>query len=320
MERATHGLGEAIAVNVIMAATLSLGTQWLITWLLQPLAGTVLAYLMLIISLLYFGIMGIRRVPVGWQGISLFFGKRVRRVYAEGYVWAWPEPIGDILLEDVRESTLEWEMLEVLTNNNVPVTLKMSAQYRVVDIFQSLSVNDPRGALQEAIDSVTRKIVQMIETKDVAQEKDNIESKIQGELSSYAKERWGIELIMIRVTSIRLPVAMEQARTAVEVMKAQKEKEVAQAEAEVTEAKNIAGLMKIFTAAGLAPEMAANLVQTERGKATRIIIDGVASPLEKAGALSGGIFNQSAKKAQATSSEPDTAPLNPRRRNQKRKE
>lgn len=304
----TRGYTEAVVFNLLIGGGLALLTKALGTWLLHPIAGTLLAYLALAASFIYFGWMGFRQIAVGFNGIQLILGTRTRKIYSEGWVWNWPKPIGDIQVEDMREQTLDLELTEVLTEDNVPVSVNLAVQFRISDIRRFLDVQDARGSLKQATDSVTRVVVQGIVSEHVAQEKKNIPENVKNgtiegleeiSLHDYASSQWGLEIVKVRITHIRLPEELEAARTNVQVMKAEQSKEQQQAAAEVIEANHVAQMIKIYTDAGLDPALAVNIAQSERGKATRLIIDGTGNPLEKAGALAGGILNQPAPSSPA---------------------
>lgn len=307
----TNGWTEAVIFNLLIGGALALLTKALGTWFLHPIAGTLLAYVALAAAFIYFGWMGFRKVDVGFNGIQLIFGARTQKIYSEGWVWNWPNPIGDIRIEDMREETLDLPLTEVLTLDNVPVSVDLAIQFRICVLHRFLDVQDARGSLDQAADSVTRIIVQGIDAEHVPGEKKTIAEKVQNgtmetlekkSLHEYALSQWGLEIIKVRVTHIRLPEELEAARTNVQVMKANQDKENQQAIAEMTEAKHVAQLIEVYKGAGLDPVTAANTAQSEREKATRIVIDGTADPLVKAGALAGGLFTSPPSSAPAPKS------------------
>ncbi|MBI2439353.1 MAG: SPFH domain-containing protein [Candidatus Moranbacteria bacterium] len=263
-------------------------------WLYHPVVGTLLGLVGFAASLIYFFWMGLRKIPVGWSAIQLFLEERTFVIYGEGWNWYWPEPIGNMELVDTREQSLDIPLTEVLTEDNVPVTINLSLQYKICNIHRSLNISNIIKALSEAVESITRIVVQDIDSNDIAQEKKNIPHNVlnlsiegfeEKTLNAYTRDQWGTEIIKIRVTHIRLPEKLEAARTNVQVMKAEQAKEEEQAKAERIEAENVAGLIEVFKGTGLSPEMAASIVQSERGKATRIIIDGSAKPIERAAGI-----------------------------------
>ena len=321
----TNGYIEAGIINAVIGLILFFSAARLGSWLLHPIAGILLAYIALAMSLIYFGWLGFRQIPVGSNGIQLILGERYMKIYQEGWVWNLPKPFGDIIMQSVQEDTLDVPMTEVLTDDNVPVSIDLSIQFQIVDLYTFFNVKHPVIAMKEAADSVTRIIVQKIHSENIAQEKANIPDQIENGssemertekkgLSPYALEHWGIKIIKIRITHIRLPKELEEARINVQVMKADQAKEVQQAIAETTEARHVASLIGIYKETGVGSEFAANIAQSERRKATRIIIDGSGSPLEKAGALAGGALNQS------QTNQPSSAAKSGRRRENKEKE
>lgn len=327
-KRGNSGFLQGIIINLIVGGSSAIFVKWLTTTLLNPVAGILLAYITLVTSLIYFGRMGLRKIPVGFGGLGTFIGKRIAgQVYSEGWAWNWPRPFGDILQEDMRENTLDIPMTEVLANDNIPVAFDVSIQYRVIDIFKFLDVGDPINALSLAVDSVTRIIAQDIDSENIGQENQGIQDKIQNGsktleaqethgIALHAKSQWGIETINVRVSNIRLPKAMEDARVNVQIMRAEKDKEKQQAESELIEAQNIGTRVSLYKELGLGPTQAFNIDQAERGKAKRIIIDGDASPLEKAGvaanavhddtsSLLAGVINKQPQSTEPSSTNPD---------------
>lgn len=302
----TKNYGIGIFVNVIFAIiAYFVGDSIAIFYLKFNLVGTTIGILLSLLSLAYFGRGGLREIPIGHRAIPLSFGTRQNEYELdEGWVWNWPEPIRDVEIVDTREQTLEVGMTEVLTGDNVPISINLSAQYMVVDLYTFLSVKGVPEALREAIDSTTRVIIQDLESDKVAQEKKNIpdqilngfktleDKEIDG-IASYATTRWGIEVIKVRITHIRLPEELETANTAIKVQEARTKKEVAQAETEKVEATHVAAMIKTYRDAGLSATESVNALQAERGKATRIVIDGTANPLVQAGLLAGNkIFDR----------------------------
>src|SRR3989344_802195 len=204
----TRGYGEDVAVNLIIGGGLSLSVKWIASWLLHPIAGILLAYIALAMSLIYFGWLGFPHIPVGSNGIQLILGERYMKIYQEGWVWNLPKPFGDIIMQSVQEDTLDVPMTEVLTDDNVPVSIDLSIQFQIVDLYTFFNVKHPVIAMKEAADSVTRIIVQKIHSENIAQEKANIPDQIENGssemertekkgLSPYALEHCGIKIIKI---------------------------------------------------------------------------------------------------------------------------
>lgn len=294
------------------------------SWLLHPIAGTLLAIIAFIATILY-GIKGLRTIPVGSKGKPLWLGKRVdKSTCPEGLIWTWPKPFGDLIIIDVRDKPVNLPLTEVLTKDNVPVSINISLQTKITDLDVYLSSNRAEESLQNATESDIRTIVAQLQSETIPQEKQNITNAIEGKPAVRGLEKltlqaltgaeaaWGITVSKVRITHIRLPEEMENANTEIQVQTANQKKETAQAVAEKIEARHVAEMMAIYKTAGLSPTEAINALQTERGKATRIILDGRADPLVQAGALAGPLLN--AIKPQTQSPSSDSAPKGQRRR------
>jgi len=98
-------------------------------------------------------------------------------------------------------------------------------------------------------------------------------------------ENWGIELVKVMVTRIKIPDNVTKANE-------EREIKIVQKKAEKTAAKTLAMAMDIIKKKypKLSDKDLANLAQTQSKKGTisRHIIDGNATPIEKAGLLAGG--------------------------------
>lgn len=338
----SRGYGEGIVVTLGIGIITSLFVKFIGSWLLHPIAGTLLAFITLGACILYFGVNGLRTIPVGFKGMQLWLGKRVEgKGYPEGVVWNWPEPIGDLEIKDGRDKPLNLPLTEVLTADNVPIEIDVALQIKITDIYKNLSANKPEESLENAAESDLRSIVMKLQSSNVAQEKQAIidvlttgrgpapvpgadPSPLEGLILkglAESEELWGIKVSQVRITHIRLPKKIEDARAEVQVQVANQAKETQQAIAEKTEANHVANMINIYKATGLSAPEAANIAQAERNKATRIIIDGNATPLERAGALAGGILNtvtdslgQSSRSPQPPSANPDSNAKGKRRR------
>ncbi|MDP2837843.1 MAG: SPFH domain-containing protein [Candidatus Moranbacteria bacterium] len=307
----TRGFGTAVAANVTLGAILALGTKWGFGFLLGPIAGTILAYIALVASLTYFGRLGFRQIPVGFQAIQLVFGARTKKIYSEGWIWNWPSPLGDIGLVDTRQKPFEIPLTEVLTKDNVPVSINVALQIRVTDLDIYLSAEKPEDSLKNATESDIRLLAAKLSSTTIAQGKELISDAITSgkgavgtvlegtmlhELNDDEKI-WGIKVIQVKVTHVRLPEAIEKARANVQV-------EAAQKVAETMETKTLAILISILTEKGIDAKDALAAIQAERGKRTIVSIEGTASDLVKAGTMAGGGILNLQSSAQASNPNP----------------
>lgn len=97
-KRGNSGFLQGIIINLIVGGSSAIFVKWLTTTLLNPVAGILLAYITLVTSLIYFGRMGLRKIPVGfwrvrnihrktYRGTSILRGVGVELAQA---VWRYP--------------------------------------------------------------------------------------------------------------------------------------------------------------------------------------------------------------------------------------
>lgn len=320
-----RGYIEGAAVTIGGGVLLSLLVNWVGSILLHPIAGTLLAYITFVACILYFGVNGLRTIPVGFRAMKLWLGKRVKgREYPEGVVWNWPKPFGDLEVKDCRDKPLDLPLSAVLTADNVPVDIDGALQIKITDINKNLSADKPEESLKNAAESDIRSIVLRLQSSTVAQEKQLIAGALSGQTPieglllrglADSVEFWGIKVSQVRITHIRLPKKLEEARTEIQVRAARLGQEVEDAKAEAVAIDNLAARIETLKGTGLEPSEAVDAVQSEFGKITRVVLGGGAKPIERAGALAGGLLNSVTAPTQ--SSQPpfaNPAPKGSRRR------
>jgi len=305
METEDRGYAKGMLVTLCAVLVSGFLVKTIASMLLGIVAETILMLIAIALSVLFFGTSGLRTIAVGYKGVPLLFGKRIQGiVYPEGIVWTWPKPIGDIMAVDTRDKTMDLPLTEVLTEDSVPVAITIALQIKVTDIFKYLDADKPEASLINSAESDIRSIALLFPASNIAQERQVISNALRtgvgGEATplegklfqglSDSKDLWGISVSQVRITHIRLPKELEDARTDIQVRESKQQAEIADAKAEMVEAEHIAKMLAVYKAAGLSPTEGMNMIQSERGKATRIILDGGADPLVKAGALAGGIL------------------------------
>ncbi len=268
-----------------------------------------------ILSLWYFGWEGLAKVPVGHRGLALLIGKRqTNPVLDEGWIWYWPAPIGAVEAVDCRRRKIEQEVTEVLSQDKKPVKINTASEVRTVNplLFVGVESGSADDLYRDRVDQITRLIAAKIEAEDLTESKialthvlengtrkgaaiKGLEEKIKRPedlkelerlelkgMLDYALRNWGIEVLEIRVTDVRLPKEIEAAKVQISVEQAQKQ-------AEAIEIENLNALVRSVRKAHpkLSTQEAVAAVQAERGKRTVINIEGTANPLVQAGTLAG---------------------------------
>lgn len=87
---------KGIVITAVIASIAPFVVYGVTAFVFYPVAGKLLAWITFFASLLYFGRKGFHNIPAGPKGKELFFGKPTGKIFPQGWMWTWPEPIGGI--------------------------------------------------------------------------------------------------------------------------------------------------------------------------------------------------------------------------------
>lgn len=329
-----RGFQEGVVVNLVIGIVGATVAKVVFSFILHPFVGTLLAFITVTASIIYFGRMGLYPNEVGYKGVGLWLGKRIPDVlYSEGLTWNWPWPFGGVLSVDMRRKPMDIPLSEVVTADNVKVPVDATLLYRINDPHTYLDAKDPETSLKNEAVSDIRQCVQRYPSDVVALEKKSIADAVKsgkGEDKSPLENvilgaiklspNLGFEIEDVQVQHIGVPDEISRAQTEIKVREARLQQEQADARAEEVAIDNLAARVKKLKDAGVDPNVALDGVQAEFGKITRISLGGNAKPIENAAAIHAGILNTAAKNApQPSSADPDASAKGQQRKG-KRKE
>lgn len=308
-QRVSNGWVFGLIVSVLVGAFLAL----IIGWLLKTSLSMVVSITLLIgVIFFYFGL---RNLLVGYEGSLLFLGKRYRNwATSEGWVWWFPWPIGDIIPIDIRRRPLEVNPTNVLSADGTPIGVDISLEVQTDNPSIYLGVTDADQLLVQLADKITREVIGILTNDEILNNPQNIikiltavfqngtvgttpnitgsqeardlakrcfEDLEIGRIGDKSQNEWGVSVLQFFVTDLRFPAEIETARNQASIEKAQRTSE----NIELDNFKEM--LKKLMNDTGLTAMEAANLIQVERGKGTKVVIEGSALPLVQAAALIG---------------------------------
>ncbi len=252
-------------------------------------------WLAVAISIYYFGIKGLVHVQTAHENLVEIMERRIRWTLKEGWNWILPYPFMSSIPTDTRQHPLDPHFEEVLTKDEIAMEIDAFALVKVVDVYKFHDVDTPFISFAKFFERTVRILVSKEWAMDTEVEKDGVKKVVTGvtkaaeplseALDLALKEnmsQWGLGLDEAMIKRVQLPDEIEKAT-------AQKRVEQHEREAKDEEVRGVRDRMRVFDRSGLTAKEKLNAVQAEDGKATRVIIDGNASTLEKAGALAGGV-------------------------------
>ncbi|MBI4160128.1 SPFH domain-containing protein [Candidatus Wolfebacteria bacterium] len=214
----------------------------------------------------YFGIAGLINIPVGFRGVPLLVGGRLKGVIlGEGWNWFPPRPFMAAEAIDIRERSTGVEKFTVLSQNMVRLAVDATVQWRVINPFQSLSVGEEvidKGMLQ-LVRQVLRTAVFTIRDEDALAAHEALKDALSAAADTRA-QHWGVDVVNVFIGSI-LPD-----QTVLEDYERVRREE-RQRDAERIELDHVRERLRELIALGYTPERAQEIVQTERGKVKKEI-------------------------------------------------
>ena len=262
-----------------------------------------------IASLIYFGKEGVRKIEPVHVGVPVILGD-ISGLFLlpAGWFWILPKPWMDFVFVSVKEQTLDPKIKRVLSEDSMEAEVDVQIQYVITDPYLNQKVAESEKALTALAERNIRWLANMIVLEKLPSVKNLFSELLEGNatletLKNHSSTntarveaeaiaelgvkdsagKWGLTIKKAMVTDIRIPQNVADAN-------AEREVEVAQRKSEGIQNRTLIELMKEFKAdfPGLSDREIADLIQVERKKATRTIIDGSAAPIVQAGLLAGG--------------------------------
>ena len=264
--------------------------------------------IIVVITVFYtLGYQGIRKIKPVHTGVPLFFDAIVEWfLLPSGLFWILPEPLMGFIDVSLKEQTKDLPLKKVLSLDNIEAEIDVQVQYIIEKPFVLVKVEEPEKALEGLVDRNVRWLANALHIEKLPGVKSLFSQMLEGKVSlddlknhSETKSeqlgddhpddirevarQWGYKIIKAMVTDIVIPEEIVDANI-------KKQTEKAERVSESTENQTLILLMRELKKEfpNLSDQEVANLVQTERGKVTRHIIDGTADSLTKAGSLAGG--------------------------------
>ncbi len=157
--------------------------------------------------------------------IFLFTALKVAREYERGVVFRLGRLIGlkgpglfllipfidRAVKVDLRTVTLNVPPQEVITRDNVTVTVNAVAYFRVIDAARAIvQVENFLVATSQIAQTTLRSVLGQVDLDQLLTERDDINAKLQGIIDTQT-EPWGVKVSVVEVKDVELPSAMQRA-------------------------------------------------------------------------------------------------------------
>lgn len=171
------------------------------------------------------------------EAIVLRFGK-FQRLVGPGFFFKWPLA-ESFLKQDKRIITLDVARQEVMTKDNISVSVDAVVFMRVVDTKNSLvNIQNVWNSVTKYAQTTMRDVVGDVELDELLARRDEVANKIANIIERETQD-WGVDIISVNLQNVELPEDMK--RVIARQAEAEREKRavIIKSEGELTAAENL---------------------------------------------------------------------------------
>lgn len=152
------------------------------------------------------------------------------------------------LVVDLRVASIDVPRQEVITRDNVTVTVDAVLYYRVVDPERAvLKVKDYHYAVALLAQTTLRDVIGQAELDELLTKREEINKRIQSIIDEITGS-WGIKVVMVTLKTVELPESLVRAMAKQAEAERLRRARIIEAEAERTAAKILAEAAEIYEA------------------------------------------------------------------------
>jgi regulator of protease activity HflC (stomatin/prohibitin superfamily) len=176
------------------------------------------------------------------EAIILRFGK-FQRLVGPGFFFKWPY-VETFLKRDKRITTLDISRQEVMTKDNISVTVDAVVFVKVVNTKNSLvNIRNVWDSVMKMSQTTMRDVVGDVELDELLARRDEVANKIAHIIDQETAE-WGVDITSVNLQTVELPEDMK--RVIARQAEAEREKRavIIKSEGELTAAENLEKAVK----------------------------------------------------------------------------
>ena len=179
------------------------------------------------------------------RGLLLRFG-RFDHVKMPGIRFVWPV-IDRLIIIDTRVVTMDVPKQEIITRDNVTVTVDAVVFFQVVNAeFAITKVENWVKATSLQAQTTLRSVVGQAELDEILSEREQVNMKMQTIIDE-ATEPWGIKVVSVEVRDVILPESMKRAMASQAETERERRAKIINAEGEFQAAEKLSEAAKIIS-------------------------------------------------------------------------
>lgn len=194
------------------------------------------------------------------RGVVFRLGKLLR---AKGPGLVFLIPIVDRMVKvDLRVVTIDVTKQEVMTRDNVPVTVDVVVYFRVVDPESAIvKVEDYLRATSLIAQTTLRSVLGQVELDELLAHREKINQKLQ-EIIDRQTDPWGVKVVTVEVKDVVLPDGMKRAMAKQAETERERRAKIINAEGEFQAAEKLVQAAQMISAQPIALQL--RFLQTVR--------------------------------------------------------
>ena len=174
-----------------------------------------------------------------YNRLIIFRFGRYKRTIGPGIVYVLPL-IEKSMVVDIRIKTLDIAKQDIISKDNIPVTVDTSVFYKVVNPqYAVIKIENYMRAVFNYTQGALRDVIGGMELDEVLSQREKISHEIRLVVDEETRE-WGIEITQIKIQQIELPENMKRAMAVQAEKEREKRATIIASEGEYEAAKNIA--------------------------------------------------------------------------------
>ena len=213
--------------------------------------GLIVPLALILIPILLFIASGIRVVKEYERGVIFRLG---RLVGARGPGLFFVIPVLESMVKvDLRTITYDVPKQEVLTKDNVPVSVNAVVYFRVVDPEKAVTeVRDYQYATAQLAQTTLRSVIGQVELDELLSEREKINMHLQ-EILDEATNPWGIKVTAVEIKDVEIPEEMRKIMAMQAEAEREKRAKIIKAEGELQASQKLLEASKVIEQSKVAP-------------------------------------------------------------------
>jgi len=180
-----------------------------------------------------------------YNRLIIFRFGRYKRTIGPGIVFVLPL-IETSVVTDLRIKTLDIAKQDIITKDNIPVTVDTSVFYKVINPeFAITKIENLMRAVFNYVQGALRDVIGSMALDAILTQRERVSLEIRKVVDEETRE-WGIQISQIKIQQIELPESMKRAMAVEAEKEREKRATIIASEGELESAKNMAKAAEIL--------------------------------------------------------------------------